>query len=50
VNQSAREIRFVASAKGIVEVVLRRKLSDIGDVSIVDLNLVDRSGGARIYG
>jgi hypothetical protein len=47
-NQSAREIWFVASAKGIIEVVLSYKLSDIGNVSIVDLNLVDRSRGARI--
>src|SRR5262245_66404748 len=44
-NEPAGKIGLLAAHEGVVRMQLKRPLSDLRDLGVVDLNLVVRSGG-----
>jgi hypothetical protein len=41
-DEAAGEIRLLATDEGVVRMQLKRPLSNLGDLGVVDLNLVNR--------
>jgi hypothetical protein len=47
-GQPAREVRLLAPAEGVVEMMLNGELAEIRDFGVIELNLVDSAGWTRM--
>jgi hypothetical protein len=47
-RKPARKVRLLAADEGIVEMLLNGELSDLGNLSVVELDFIDGAGRMRL--